>query len=469
MKIAVLSSASAGGAGIAAYRIYEALKKANHEADFIDINTLNGAVSLEVSPQVSATNKKITNTHFTVDYASDVREWLINLLSEYDVINVQWASYLVSLSEILALAKLNKKIVFTMHDFYYITGGCHYPAGCYGFAVDCAGCPQVSEKVLSQKGVINAFQIKKEIFSFPNVVLTAPSNFIVSNAVKAGMVPQQRSRVIRNVYVPTSDFDYSLKSKEKSILLIADSFDEKRKGLALSVDSLKRASECFDFKNESVTLHLVGGLDTEVVKRLEGTGINVVTHGHIKEHRKLVEIFQQCHFILSCSYEDNWPNILVESGSYGCIPIVGKWHGCEEFALEFAYGFVSLDYTVAAFCKAILDALTYDILETELQSFVKAVRDSSSVEKVVQGYLESFNFVATDLFNGIEKSNKIKFISNEEKVKYPPSPFGPRLIMGQEISKKDLLLKGSNDVHSYGIVDTRWRSDADFFEIRSKT
>ncbi|MFD3435109.1 glycosyltransferase [Alteromonas macleodii] len=461
MRIAVLSSASAGGAGIAAYRIYEALKSSGQEVDFIDINAI-GAVSQEISPPISATNNKITNTHFTVDHASESRDWLVNMLSEYDVINVQWASYLVSLSEILALAKASKKIVFTMHDFYYITGGCHYPAGCYGFAAGCVGCPQVSEKVLSQKGVIDALQLKKEIFSFPSVILSAPSNFIVNNAVRAGMVPKQRSRVIRNVYVPTEDFDCSLKSKEKSILLIADSFDEQRKGLALSVDSLKKASEYLDFENESVTLHLVGGLDTEVVKRLNGTGLNVVTHGHIKEHKKLVEIFQQCHFILSCSYEDNWPNILVESGSYGCIPVVGKWHGCEEFALEFAYGFVSLDYTVTAFCKAILDALSYGINKHELQSFVKAVRESSSVEKVAQGYLESFNFSGTDLFNETEKVNKIEFVSNEEKVKYTPSPFGPRLIMSQDISRKDLLLKGNHDDHSYGIVDTRWRYSAEF-------
>jgi len=384
MKIAVLSSASAGGAGIAAFRIYQALQASDHEVDFIDIRALGEAVCQEVSPQISATNRKITNTHFTVDHATDTRDWLVDMLSEYEVINVQWASYLVSLSEILALARLNKKIVFTMHDFYYITGGCHYPAGCNGFLVDCAGCPQVSEKILSQRGVINAQELKREIFSHPNVILSAPSNFIVANAIKAGIVPTERARVIRNVYSPSSEFKPQLKSPEKSILLIADSFDEQRKGLALAVDSLKLAAKILDLNKEAITLHLVGGLDAEVVKRLDGTGIQVITHGHISDHDKLVDIFQKSHFILSCSYEDNWPNILVEAGCYGCIPIVGRWHGCEEFVLEYNKGYISDDYTPEAFSEVLSNALSNSISDEEIKVCVANIRRLCSGSEVVK-------------------------------------------------------------------------------------
>jgi hypothetical protein len=117
VKIAILSSASAGGAGIAAFRIYQAfVANSEHEVDFFDMTTL-GQVNIEVSPTDSASNGKITNTHFTIDYASDVRQWVIDLLMDYDAINVQWASYLVSLSEIHELAKSGKKILFTLHHW----------------------------------------------------------------------------------------------------------------------------------------------------------------------------------------------------------------------------------------------------------------------------------------------------------------------------------------------------------------
>lgn len=391
VKIAILSSASAGGAGIAAFRIYQAfVANSEHEVDFFDMITL-GQVNIEVSPTDSASNGKITNTHFTIDYASDVRQWVIDLLMDYDAINVQWASYLVSLSEIHELAKSGKKILFTLHDFHYITGGCHYPAGCTGFLKNCVGCPQVNEKVLSQQTVVATNKLKRNIFSYPNVHLSAPSQFIVDNAIRSGIVPPERAHVLRNAYEAVCEFEHKDNTAEKSILLIADSFDEQRKGLALAVDSLKIAVQDYRKNNSKVTLHLVGGLDAEVIRRLDDSEIKVVTHGHIKDHGKLVDIFKQCQFILSCSYEDNWPNILVEAGSYGCIPIVGKWHGCEEFVNALGLGYVASHYTAEQYAIAINQALNTHLDKALLADFVKKVCVIHAPKNVVENYMVVFN------------------------------------------------------------------------------
>jgi glycosyltransferase involved in cell wall biosynthesis len=388
VKIAILSSASAGGAGIAAYRIYQAFcETTDHEVDFFDMHAL-GQVDLEVSPTDSASNEKITNTHFTIDYASDIREWVIDLLAEYDVLNVQWASYLISLAEINELAKLGKKIIFTLHDFHYITGGCHYPAGCLGYLKNCVGCPQVNENLCSQQTVIATNKIKREIFSYENVHLTAPSAFIVENAIRAGIVPRERAHVLRNAYAPICEFEPKIATKSKSILLIADSFDEQRKGLALAVDSLKVSAETFKETNTDVTLHLVGGLDSEVIKRLDGSGIKIITHGHIKQHEKLVEIFKKCDFILTCSYEDNWPNILVESGSYGCIPIVGKWHGCEEFIQKFELGFIADNYLPEAFARTINTAVFSEFTAETITAYVHDVRKIHQPLTAISAYMD---------------------------------------------------------------------------------
>jgi hypothetical protein len=391
VKIAILSSASAGGAGIAAYRLYQAfVANSDHEVDFFDMATL-GQVNIEVSPTDSASNGKITNTHFTIDYASDVRQWVIDLLMDYDAINVQWASYLVSLSEIHELAKSGKKILFTLHDFHYITGGCHYPAGCTGFLKNCVACPQVNEKVLSQQTVVATNKLKRNIFSYDNVHLSAPSQFIVDNAIRSGIVPPERAHVLRNAYEPVCEFEHKDNTAEKSILLIADSFDEQRKGLALAVDSLKIAAQDFRENNSKVTLHLVGGLDAEVIRRLDDSDIKIVTHGHIKDHGKLVDIFKQCQFILSCSYEDNWPNILVESGSYGCIPIVGKWHGCEEFVDALGLGFVSEGYTAVYFAMAINSALAETLPKNVVKNYVNDIRKMHFHELIVKNYIATIN------------------------------------------------------------------------------
>ncbi|WP_406827626.1 glycosyltransferase [Microbulbifer sp. ARAS458-1] len=487
MKIAILSSASAGGAGIAAFRIYEALSEfTEHDVDFFDISTL-GQVDPEVSPNYSATNQRITNTHFTVDYGSDVRQWVIDLLSEYDVLNVQWASYLISLAEIYELARIGKKIVFTLHDFYYLTGGCHYPAGCSGFLNDCIGCPQVDERKCAQKDVVGAKRLKKNIFEFNNVHLSAPSQFIVDNAIAAGIVPRERAHVLRNAYQPICHVENAGQRDKRSILLIADSFDEQRKGLALAVDALKLASEDLVGLTPSIILHLVGGLDETVLERLNGTGIQVITHGHVKEHEKLVRIFMRCQYILSCSYEDNWPNILVEAGSYGCIPIVGRWHGCEEFVAEFSCGYVASNYSPEAFSSVLVRAVGDKIVPTvdTLNEYVLSVRGDHLPVKVSQQYIEIFNVIGNSLdgqdFREVEglgkcfSSNYIFTIDisgercvifpNEDRLRFEvvPSPFGPIQwstdrflgLSGKECFEQ--LLSGESD-RSYGLARLKIRS-----------
>ena len=391
MKVAVLSSAYAGGAGIAAYRIYEALSQApDLEVDFFDIGAM-GQVNIEVSPTHSASNGKITNTHFTVDYATEPRQWVIDFLADYDVLNIHWASYLLSLCEILELAKRGKRILFTLHDFHYITGGCHYPAGCLGFMEGCVGCPQVDERKCDLHTVINTLKLKREIFSYDNVHLAAPSAFIVNNAIRSGIVPEHRAHVLRNAYEPIEPFTPRDWGNKRSILLIADSFDEQRKGLQLAVDSLKLAFASEEAKAYQLELHLVGGMDQQVIRQLDGLPVRIVTHGHIKQHEKLVQIFKQCQFILTCSYEDNWPNILVEAGCYGCIPIVGKWHGCEEFARLFESPYVAQNYTPEAFGSVVSAALATaneNIDERQLH-IVDSVRRTHAYQQAASKYMEA--------------------------------------------------------------------------------
>ena len=401
-SVAVLSSASAGGAGIAAYRCYQALsKRSDITVDFVDIALL-GVVDPAISPTITASNHKITNTHFTIDHANASRQWVVDFLSSYDVINIQWASYLLSLSEILMLAKQKKKILFTLHDFNYMTGGCHYPAGCLGYQEACISCPQVDESLLSQQGVIENHQLKREIFSLANVHLAAPSAFIVNSAVNAGVVPVERAHVLRNAYEPIGQQLKGEPVDPYSILLIADSFDERRKGLSLAVASIREAAEQLEAENIKLKLHVVGGLDEQVLNLLHDSYVEVIMHGHIQEHAELVETFEQCRFILSCSYEDNWPNILVEAACYGCVPIVGRWHGCEEFVDTFSVGYLADQYQPSSFAVAIKDAI-FDT-SVDMNSYASTVRKTHSVNAVSKAYKRAFESIgAIDLGAGSQK------------------------------------------------------------------
>ncbi|MCH8533313.1 MAG: glycosyltransferase [Alkalimonas sp.] len=390
MKVAILSSASGGGAGIAAYRIYEALKKYQAdkcEVDFIDMEVL-GRVADDVSPPGSATNGKISNTHYTTDFASDVREYIVKTLSEYDVLNIQWSSYLLSIAEIYELAKNGMRIVFTLHDFYYLTGGCHYPSSCDQYMKSCRLCPQVNTNMMSQKDVEASHELKRKIFSFENVILTAPSEYLVNKALASNMVPKERAITIRNAYEPIVDVERKNYSTHQTrVLIIADSFFEIRKQLQLAVDGFKELALSSPEKVSDFVIHLVGRLDHEVLEQLEPYGYEVHNHGHLKEHSDIVDVYCQSDYLLSTSLDDNWPNILVESSAYGVIPIVGPKHGCEEFVLALNEGVIFDLYEAKSVAKTLsqLNSLDFSNDYFSLQS--RKMHDPVSISR---DYIFSF-------------------------------------------------------------------------------
>ena len=408
--IAILSSASGGGAGIAAKRLCDGLNSTGkYQANFVDVNLVGESISPTVCLPGNLSNHKHTNTHFTAEHQGFVRGWLIDLLSKFELINVHWASYLVSVSELQELAQRGMKILFTMHDFYYSTGGCHYPAGCTGQTLSCRTCPQVNIADFDHASVATAFRAKQKLLNLPNVHVSAPSRFVVESVERAGLIPTDRGHVIRNIYEPLATGFSTKQASKQKLLLIADSLSEKRKGMELALAALHLVST----QNKvPVEIHVVGNATDEFKKAFKDHGLSPVFHGRIEKHAALVDIYRDVGLMLTCSYEDNWPNILVEAGSYGVIPIVGSGHGCEEFCRHFSIGKVVDSYTPDAFANAISAQIEAFPSDDELSSFSDAVRTEHATETIVDTYeailsIMDENTTQTGAFAVPRESNRV--------------------------------------------------------------
>lgn len=384
-KIAILSCATGGGAGIAAKRLADALAERDDlSCDFIDA-TLLGGLPGEAVFDGSASNRIISNTHFTAEYPGFVRQWLVNLLCTYDVLNFHWATMLVTVSEILELAERGKRIVLTMHDFFYCTGGCHYQECCDGQARGCTSCPQVDETLFSSRGVSLAFQEKKRLLNHENVTVTAPSNYVVSKVSRMISDSQNRPHVIRNPFSIPDSHSLGTSSRSDSarkVMIIADSFGERRKNIKLSIDAVAFARKNYI---PSLELHLVGSSTQEVLDYCSNSHLNYVSHGHISNYNRLSELFQNCGMLVTCSSDDNWPNVLVEACVQGTVPIVGPGHGCEEFVREYGLDFVASDYSLEAFGLQISNAFNWigkDSSGENIRKMTKNIINDHSPEKI---------------------------------------------------------------------------------------
>lgn len=378
MKIAVLTSATAGGAGIAASRVAEALRThAGHEVQLADKAAL-GAVAEEVSPQVNVSNGRLSNTHFTADHGSAVREWCVRFLSGFDVVNVHWSSYLLSVSDLRALANAGAKLLLTMHDFNAVTGGCHYPAGCTGLFAGCEGCPQVDPDLFSTDGVMRVKVAKSALLRHPNVHLCAPSSYVLEAAGRACDVPASRLHLIRNPYAPLNVQRSTSDDRPFTVILAADSLSERRKAAMLAGEALQQFAAGYGVSDgRRLRIHVVGAAPDSLVRALRSTAADVRVHGRITDHARLAALYAQSDVQLLTSYEDNWPNVLCEGGAYGCLAIVGPGHGCEEFVRQFEAGALASDYSAQAFAAA-LEKLA------SLERSALAARQRELAEKVVR-------------------------------------------------------------------------------------
>lgn len=86
------------------------------------------------------------------------------LIKQADIIHLHWINQgFFSIKTFQQLSKFNKPIVWTLHDMWAFTGGCHYSSGCKKYSTECENCPSLkfsSENDFSHK----VFKRKKQGF-----------------------------------------------------------------------------------------------------------------------------------------------------------------------------------------------------------------------------------------------------------------------------------------------------------------
>jgi len=250
-----------------------------------------------------------------------------DLVKEADIINLHWINEgFLSLKSISLLAALKKPVVFTMHDMWAFTGGCHYNNGCEKFVGDCGNCPSLKfrkEKDFSRK----IYNMKSTVYKDLNVNVVTPSNWLNSEAKKSSLFHDKKIRTIPNP-INTEIFnpDNKLNSREKLnlpldkslILFGAMDLTNQRKGLNYLISALKIISKYQSEYLENTKI-LIWGSTGEMDLSEIPFGVHLL--GKITNEDKLVNCYNAADIYVAPSLQDNLPNTVIESLSCGT-PVV---------------------------------------------------------------------------------------------------------------------------------------------------
>lgn len=346
MKVVHIVSSLRGGAGVAARRLSQALTAAGVSStllcrsgapdapDAIEVDGEHADLAEDAGRRIAwlfeeavqadyiaPSRSKQSDTLFTLDYAG-IPLTRHPAIADADVINLHWTSFFQSVETLAQLVALGKPIVWTLHDMWPFTGGCHYAAGCDRFMSACAECPQLSgdpaaaaEQRLSDK--IKAYGAKS------NLAVVTPSKWLAGEAKRSTVFANARVETIPNS-LDASVFTAASRAAARKRLNVTDQTicigftpldsRERRKGLAELEAALAQVAQ--RTPQAEIRLVILGEVDGKRDLPFPASAI-----GTLEREADVAAVLSACDICVTPSLEDNLPNTILEAMACG-VPVV---------------------------------------------------------------------------------------------------------------------------------------------------
>lgn len=267
-----------------------------------------GRVILDYIPR-----RLLTETHNGRYSFFDVGIRDLSIVGKYDLLHLHWINEgFFSYTTFQNLLRLNKPIVWTMHDLWAFTGGCHYPFDCNKYEKECTKCPQVNNICL--KNLCKRQQDQKQrIYEANNKLkFVSPSDWLAECAEKSLLLHGQNINVIANpidvdLFRPLDMLGSRQKyciPLDKKVILFGSVAKDKIKGFDLLIEALEK------LENKSqVALCVFGGYNEE----LKNLGYDVYSLGRINNENDLPYIYSLANLTVVPSRQENLSNVIMES------------------------------------------------------------------------------------------------------------------------------------------------------------
>jgi glycosyltransferase involved in cell wall biosynthesis len=330
-----------GGAARAAYRLHQGLQANGVDSQMYVQEKFSDDRSV-VGPSVSlmqglARSKMTLDTlplkllyrqwqrsdPFSLQWLPDRAIAQINRLQP-DLINLHWIG--AGFIQPQTLAKIQRPLVWTLHDMWPFTGGCHYSGDCDRYRESCGSCPALhshSEQDITRQ----LWRSKAKAWSDLNLTIVSPSEWLAKSAASSSLFSTTRIEVIPNginthVYRPISQ--YLARSllqlpPDKTLLLFGamNATSEQRKGFHLLQPALQKLSQ--SRWSDRLELVVLGASSPESSQDL---GFRVHYLGKLSDDLSLAITYSAVDAVAVPSIQDNLPNVILEAMSCGS-PCIG--------------------------------------------------------------------------------------------------------------------------------------------------
>ncbi len=307
-----------------------------------------------------------------------------------DLIHVHWIGH--GYMHPSTLTRLKRPVVWTLHDVWPFTGGCHVNLGCSRFQARCGACPRLGSN--RQEDLSHAaWRRKWKAWHSEHMTLVAPSTWMANCAGESTIFRESRIEVIRNgldvnQFKPAdrqaARAGLDLPSEKKLVLFaVASGMHLLHKGS----DLLEAALGCLQSAGsiaQDVELVIAGPVSSEQSVRSPFRTISV---GSLSGDASMAMLYSAVDVTVVPSRQENLPQVAMESLACGTPVVAFHTTGLPEVVDHQQNGYLAEPFDPAALAYGIQwvlqDADRYWLLCAAARS--KAVR-SYDVEVQARHY-----------------------------------------------------------------------------------
>ena len=260
--------------------------------------------------------KRLTDS-FSVASVWDGLQWWVDNLQP-DLLHLNWVSH--GFLKIETLRSLGLPLVWTMHDSWVFTGGCHLPADCRKYEITCGACPVLGsrvEKDLSRR----VWDRKRRSYPLEKMTFISPSHWLAEQARASSLLNNCVVEVIPNgvdssVYSPGDKLAArsvcGLPEDRKIILFGArHALSDFNKGIDLLWETLDKLP--IELRKKCL-LVVFGEQKDNFVSPVE---IEFLNYGAVDNEAGIANLYRAADLFAMTSRQENLPNMVSEAMSCG--------------------------------------------------------------------------------------------------------------------------------------------------------